>query len=55
MKTFKRRLDQIIANGPQVIKNTKEYQKKVENIQAEITLKYDEMLMVEKNIVKKCC
>jgi hypothetical protein len=53
MKTYIKRFDQIIADSPELIRNTKEYKQKVENIQAEVTLKYDEMLKREKNVFKR--
>ncbi len=53
MSIFKNRFNQIIANSPQIIRNTQQYKQKVEDIRAEITLKYDEMLKGEKNSLKR--
>jgi fructose-1,6-bisphosphatase len=53
MKTFKEALNQIIADGPQVIEHTKEYKQKVKNLQTEITSKYEQMLRKEKNLFKR--
>ncbi len=53
MKTFIKWVNQILANSPEVIKNTKEYKQNVENIKAEITLKYEERLKGEKNALKR--
>jgi hypothetical protein len=53
MNTFKKRFDQIIADSPELIRHTKEYKQKVEIIQAEVNLKYNAMLICEKNVFKK--
>jgi hypothetical protein len=53
MKTYIKRFDQIIADSPELIRNTKEYKQKVESIQIEVTLKYDKILKREKNVFKR--